>query len=247
MGAVPRAGRRHPFGLTAGRPAIAGGWLIQRDVGPAQDLHDRSASALGPSTTRMVRILEADSPALVLGSGQQIAQVDGSLASRSGISVARRRSGGGAVLVGPGLAVWADLVIPAGDPLWDADVGRAALWVGEAWALAVTRVGIESVSVWKGPMVRHSWSERICFAGVGPGEVLCGASKLVGVSQRRTRHGALFQTAALCEWDVDLLVSLLSFDGPDLEVESLAGAARTVSRSEGLELVEALVSVLAGG
>lgn len=230
--------------MTAGQPAFAGGWVIQRETGSAQDLHERSASSLAPPTARVVRILEADSPALVLGSGQQKASVDTGLAARMGIAVARRRSGGGAVLVGPDLAIWVDLVVPTGDPLWDDDVGRAAWWVGEAWSQAAREAGIEPVEVWKGPMVRHPWSDRICFAGVGPGEVLCGPHKLVGISQRRTRDGALFQTAVLCQWDPQLLVSLLSTEGPVPEVSSLGPAARTVTPDEGLGLRHALVSVL---
>ena len=42
-------------------------------------------------------------------------------------------------------------------------------------------------------MVETPWSELVCFAGVGPGEVLLGAGKLVGLSQRRTRHGIRVQ------------------------------------------------------
>ena len=33
------------------------------------------------------------------------------------------------VLLLPGEFVWLDLVIPAGDPLWHDDVGRAMVWV----------------------------------------------------------------------------------------------------------------------
>jgi lipoate-protein ligase A len=247
VGAVPRFGRRHPVGLTAAGPAYTGGWLIQRCTGPAQDLHEGSAALLGPPSSRKIRILEAATPALVLGSAQQISNVDTDLASRMGIAIARRRSGGGAVLVGPDLAVWVDLVVPAGDRLWDDDVGRAAWWVGEAWARAARQVGIDPAEIWTGPMVRHPWSDRICFAGVGPGEVRSGRSKLVGISQRRTRAGALFQTAVLLRWDPELLVSLLSADSPAIEVESLGMAARTVTREEGAALVDALISVLAPG
>jgi lipoate-protein ligase A len=92
--------------------------------------------------------------------------------------------------------VWADFIIGAGDPLWDDDVGRATWWVGELWA-SVLGPGAE---VWKGAMRRTAWSQLVCFAGLGPGEVTIAGRKVVGVCQRRTPRAALFQTAALVEW-----------------------------------------------
>ena len=44
-------------------------------------------------------------------------------------------------------------------------------------------------------MACTGWCPLVCFAGVGPGEVLAGGRKLVGISQRRTRAGARFQCA----------------------------------------------------
>ena len=62
-------------------------------------------------------------------------------AAAAGMSVARRRSGGGAVLVTPEDPVWIDVWVPAGDPLWRDDVGRAFDWLGDAWVAALGRVG----------------------------------------------------------------------------------------------------------
>ena len=45
-----------------------------------------------------------------------------------------------------------------------------------------------------------AWSKLVCFAGLGPGEVTVAGAKVVGMGQRRTRAGALFQCAALLEW-----------------------------------------------
>ena len=101
----------------------------------------------------------------------------------------RRRSGGGAVLVGPGQAVWIDVVVPAGDPLWADDVGRAGWWLGEVWAAALAAAGLPGGEVWRGAQVRSAWSDRVCFAGLGAGEVTVGGRKVVGISQRRTRAG----------------------------------------------------------
>ena len=103
MGAVSGSGLGQPFGLTfrpVGAELIEGGWSIESERGPAQLLLERSAQLVGlPVTTRMARILEAERPAVVLGSGQAADVIDAAEAESHGIDVVRRRSGGGAVLV----------------------------------------------------------------------------------------------------------------------------------------------------
>ncbi|MDQ1414199.1 MAG: lipoate---protein ligase, partial [Acidimicrobiaceae bacterium] len=81
-----------------------------------------------PAEERTVRFLEPEDRAVVLGSTQPESHVDRVAAARVATQVLRRRSGGGAVLVGPGQVLWTDVVIPADDPLWTADVGRAFWW-----------------------------------------------------------------------------------------------------------------------
>ena len=203
-------------------------WRLEVERGPAADLHRRSAELAGGGDRRLLRVLDAAAPALVLGSGQPIGDVDAAAASRAGVAVVRRRSGGGAVLVGPGEVLWVDLIIPAGDPLWDPDVGRAAWWVGEAWASALETAGVGPTGVWKGAMRVSRWSPQVCFAGLGPGEVTAGGRKVVGVSQRRTRGAALFQTAALLRWDPARTVELLTLEPAEAAAAtaSLSTAAR---------------------
>jgi lipoate-protein ligase A len=153
----------------------------------------------------------ATEPALVLGSTQPLET------ARPGLDVAvvRRRTGGGAVWVAPGDPVWVDVVVPAGDPLWDDDVARAFWWLGEAWAAAVRDLGLGSVEVHRGPMLRSPLSRLVCFAGVGAGEVLAGGRKVVGIAQRRTRQGALFQCAVPKVWDPAPLVDALRLDAAE--------------------------------
>jgi lipoate-protein ligase A len=142
-------------------------------------------------------------PALVLGSRQSPAIVDLAACSRLGLDVVGRRSGGGAVLVEPGTMLWLDIVVPrtAMPEGVDADDVRASMvWAGERWAAALAasapragggdRSGFE---VHRGGMVTSDWSDLVCFAGIGPGEVLVGDRKLVGLSQRRTRRGLRIQ------------------------------------------------------
>ena len=175
-------------------------WAIDVVVGPASALHAASAGLVstGPvagSPGRTIRILEADEPAVVLGSAEPDDHVDRAARRGPGMAVVRRRSGGSAVLVGPGQVLWVDVIVPVGDPLWQIDVGRAGWWLGGCWAAALADVGIGGAQVWRGAMIRSRWSPRVCFAGLGPGEVTVEGAKVVGMSQRRTRVGALFQCA----------------------------------------------------
>ena len=58
----------------------------------------------------------------------------------------------------------------------------------------------------------HRGRQQICFAGVGPGEVLLDGRKVVGISQRRTRVGARFQCVVLRTWDPSELARIFAPD-----------------------------------
>ena len=206
-------------GLTG--PGPPPGWDLRRLRGPAADLH---AEPVPPAPGRAVWVLEAAAPALVLGSTQADDLVDRVAAGRLGVEVARRRSGGGVVLVEPGETLWVDLIVPAGDPLWDDDVGRAAVWVGRAWQAALTEVGVAPTEVHEGALACGPLGRLVCFATVGAGEVtLPDRRKVVGVSQRRTREAARFQCAAYARWRPDPLTPLLRLDAAG--TRAVAGAA----------------------
>jgi lipoate---protein ligase len=162
-------------------------WIVEHRSGSAQELHDADVD-LG---ARRVVVHRVDAPAVVLGSTQDDRVVDRDATGAAGVDVARRRSGGGAVLLVPDAQVWVDVVVPAGDPLWDDDVCRASWWLGRAWADALGG----------GEVHRAGVSDReagrvACFASVGPGEVVRHGAKALGISQRRTRSGARFQCVA---------------------------------------------------
>jgi lipoate-protein ligase A len=214
--------------------------LIVEERGAAADLHTASAGVLNAEpVVRTLRFATALRPALVLGSHQPDTYFDAAALTAAGIGWARRRSGGSAVLVGPGRVLWMDLVIPAGDPLWVDDVGRAAWWVGELWAAAIGRT---DGSVWRGPMRTTLWSPVVCFAGLGPGEVTVDGRKVVGISQRRTRRGTLFQTAALLDWRPGEYRALLSH--PVGDAAELEAAASGLGEGEEARLRRALLDHL---
>jgi lipoate-protein ligase A len=184
------------------------GWAVDRISGSAAELHQREWPH---PLTRTVWLLEVTAPALVLGSAQATAIADAGRAASAGVDVVRRRSGGGAVLLEPGTALWVDVFVPRGDPHWDDDVGGAFHWLGATWAAALADHGT-TAAVHEGPMVRRPWSDVVCFAGLGPGEVTVEGRKVVGLSQRRTRAGARFQCLALERWDPEPTLALLRLD-----------------------------------
>ena len=169
-----------------------------------------------------VWVVEATEVAVVIGSTQPESVV------APGVNAVRRRSGGGAVLVEPGALVWVDVLVPAGDRLWEHDVGRAFAWLGRAWVAALADAGVAGAEVHEGPLVTNGWSELVCFAGLGPGEVTVDGAKVVGMCQRRTRAGALFQCAALIDWQPRRMLDHLALDDDERERgrQELAAAAR---------------------
>lgn len=166
---------------------------------------------------------------LVLGSAQQESVADLAAAERAGIAVAKRRSGGGAVYVDPERCVWVDVVLPPHDERWSNDVREATYWLGEAWQRALASLGLET-RLYRGGLEQTPWGRLVCFAALGPGEVLVGDRKLVGISQRRTRAGARFQCIAYDRWDAHDVLDLLHLTDTDRS----AAAADLADRATGV-------------
>jgi lipoate---protein ligase len=232
-------------------------WDISFEKGTVAHLHERSAALVaGAAQGPTVLAMEPADSALVLGSSQPESVVDGLESARAGVSIVRRRSGGGAVLVRPGAQLWVDFFVPAGDELWDADVGRAALWLGEAWAAALVSIGMPEAKVWKGSLARRPWSSLACFALLGAGEVTSGQgraspsplgpAKVVGVSQRRTTAGALFQCSCLLRWEPGDLVALLAIPKGQRRnaARDLQHVAMPAPAGRGGQILEALLAAL---
>lgn len=225
--------------ISSRTPGSGGEWLVERRAGPAAELH---ALDLPDDGRRHVWILEATAPAIVLGSAQRDDVVDLDTARAAGVDVVRRRSGGGAVWVAPGDPHWIDVVVPRGDPLWDDDVGRAFLPLGRAWQRALGSLGIDGTEVHGGGLVCRPGGALACFATIGPGEVLLGERKVVGISQRRTRAGARFQCAVPVRWDPAPLAALLADPAAGAGLAEVGTGIGEGTTSE--QLVAALVAAL---
>jgi lipoate-protein ligase A len=183
---------------------------------------------------RAAVVREVAHPTLVLGSTQPSDLVAPDAMRERSVEVVRRRGGGGAVYLEPGGQLWVDAWIPRDDVLWSHDVSVAAEWVGQWWIEALAAVGVDvgvgvadGLSVHTGRSVPGALGDLVCFAGRGPGEVFVDGRKVVGLSQWRSREGALFSSCAYLHWDPAALLDLLSLDG---EARSeLAGELRDVA------------------
>jgi len=204
----------------------------------AQSLH---SAELPP--VRGVWLMIPTRPALVLGSSQSADDVDAAFCSSRGLDVARRRSGGGAVLVDPIASVWIDVVIPRTDPLWVDDVGRSMHFVGRAWSDVLVGLGMTDAVVNEGPHIASDWSKRLCVAGRGTGEVFSASgAKIVGVSQRRTRDFARFQCIAYVAWPTETHLGAI----PTLREDPsrVARLVATIPATEPADVAARLVSAL---
>jgi len=190
-------------------------WRVEHRCATSKELH---AAWPEPQLRdrRIVAVCEPTFPVtVVLGSSQSDLEIDPVAAGNPGLAFARRSSGGGAVLVAPGGQTWIDVWLPRGDPLWEDDVIKASFWVGDAWLMALTSGGAAELSVHRGRLESSPYADRICFAGLGPGEVSSEGRKLVGLAQRRTRDGVRFHTVCPVDPVSRTLVPLLGLGGDE--------------------------------
>ena len=173
------------------------------------DFHQRALDGVTEPTIWLPTI--PTHPTLVLGSRQNEGVLDLAACEQRNVTVVKRRSGGGAVLVSAHDLVWMDVLVTRNHPGWDDDVRRSFRWLSECLLVALNELGVDGTAH-VGSMINTQWSDLICFAGLGPGEITVDGRKLVGISQRRTRNVARFQVAILRAWDPDAMFALFDLD-----------------------------------
>jgi len=216
---------------------------VDEFIGRAADFHARELPDDQPDD-RSVHLwwFETEIEAVVLGSTQSEVVIDVEKCRSSGVDIVRRRSGGGVVHLTPSGTAWLDVVLPAGHSLWDRDVTSSSFWLGEAWIEALSSLGVDGLHQHRDRLARSEISELICFAGRGPGEVfLDDGSKVVGISQRRTRSHSRFQCAVSLTWDPVRLLDLLNEPKPELTEVAKAGSSISVDRRQLITQVTAAV------
>ena len=144
-------------------------------------LRSRMTAALG--------VRRATATTVVLGSRQPVSDLDDRVLARETVAVRRRRGGGGAVLLGPG-DCWVEVWLPAGAGTFRDDLRATACLVGECWQSLLASMGL-STEIHRSGVLRPDEGSVACFAGLGPGELTVQGRKLLGLSQWRSREGAL--------------------------------------------------------
>ncbi|NTV65104.1 MAG: ligase [Oscillochloris sp.] len=225
---------------------------LPTSLGSAQsELASAEALLLGlPATARpALRWYESADRALVIGSGQKLADIDQAACAVAGVRLHRRASGGTAVLFTPGLLMQ-DIALPAGHSLAIADVSESYRWLGDVWAATLARLGLDATPI-AVPAAREDTRSldpllrRACFAGRSPYEILADERKLVGFSQLRRRQGILLQVGLYTRWPAVTLASLLQ-RAPDEAAPLAAGlAARVVGLAELLPAIPAPSTIAA--
>ena len=220
--------------------AMSDTWrLLPHSAGAAQDelaAAEALLAGLQSAPRAALRWYESPATALVIGSGQKLADVDLDACAAAGVSLHRRASGGTAVLFVPGLLMQ-DLALPPGHPLAIPDVSESYRWLGEVWAEALGSLGVaaEPITV---PDAREDTRaldpllRRACFAGRSPYEILAGGRKLAGFSQVRRRHGTLLQAGVYARWPGADLARLLSLAPGEAEALAAGLAARVAGLAD---------------
>ncbi len=199
---------------------VADRWRLEERTATAEDLHASWPALVDAPECRAVALCRPVRPAVVLGSTQFGTDISPEVARAVGVDIVRRRSGGGAVVVTRHDPVWIDVWIPTGDQLWCDDVTRSFDWLGSIWRSALADVlgpevgdGLRVARMVVDHPGRSTWASAICFAGVGLGEVTVNdGRKLVGLAQRRSRHGAWFHGACVVRWNPTALIDVLVAD-----------------------------------
>ena len=169
-------------------------------------------------------------PAIVLGCAQRerLAQVQ---ARTPDVPVLVRASGGGAVLTGPWM-VSSSVVLPVDHPWARGRINDSYRALGQMYIALLAELGVAAralppaevagADARLGPAV--SWA---CYGSLASWEVVdaAGGRKLVGLAQRRQRHGVLFVSGTLVQ-PPDWALLCAALDAPQDEA-SMRG--RTVS------------------
>jgi len=219
-------------------------WSVLRWGGDAATLH---AFEPPPVEKPCLVVAELQRPALVLGSTQKIEMADRVRAHEHALDIVRRRSGGSSVVLVPGGHIWLDAWIPFGDPLWTDDVAAAAVPLGEAWLSTMTNLGWTGLRVHTGGAEAAPWSDLVCFAGRGPGEVITAdGRKLLGLSQRRTRKWIRLQCLVHRRWSAaDALAGLsLSEEQRCVAEMALRDAVAVVGSVDEAAVLDGLLAAL---
>ena len=208
-------------------------------TGSCEEFHHR---AFPQGEEAVISLFTPIRDAIVLGSTQERSLLNETACLSHDVEIVKRRSGGGLVLLSADSTLWIDVEIPSDHSLWLNDVGASSLWLGQVFVEVLTELGQENLELHRGALMKSPWSSLICFAGKGPGEVFAAdGSKIVGISQRRTRDWARFQCVVSLKWRPELLRELLNEPRPLLSEISRCGSNLTLNAESTATVVLAAI------
>lgn len=218
--------------------------------GRLQAVLESVGGGLAPATVCFERWT---SSALILGTGQSVADADLAACRARGVAVVRRLAGGTAVYATPDYLSFA-VVVPAAHPLGGGDLLATYRHLGEVVVATCAALGVSTHLICPDAARARRTSAALrpfCYGGVSPYEVLVGARKLVGVAQVR-RFGAVAYVGGLYRTFDPAEQSACLAGDPALRVERVAQLAActidlaTIGRPQAFEqFPAALVAALA--
>lgn len=148
-----------------------------------------------------VALLRPTMKCVVFGSSQrELASRSHAALVREGYESAVRDSGGGAVVVGPGMQLWFGVYERySADVLTRPSISSSLISLGRRVQEGLRALGAPAGEVVTTPTPRSQVDALICFAGTSYGEILVDGGKLVGISQRRTRDLVISHVMILLE------------------------------------------------
>lgn len=191
---------------------LASGSAMLAGLAPLDD-------APGSPPRPALRWYSVGAPALVLGAGQPIQQVDTAACAAAGVPLHRRSSGGTSVLLEPTMLMQ-DVALPRGHRLYTSDVTESYRWLGEVWVATLVQAGlparvIEVAEARADTQALDRLTRLSCYGGRSPYEVLIDGRKLVGFAQVRRRSGMLLQVGLYTHWSPAHLAVLLALTPAD--------------------------------
>lgn len=220
---------------------VMNSWRFITETGLASELHSNPTKFLD---IRTLRFMKVSKPALVLGSSQDPTSFDKVAYSDLDIELAKRRSGGGAVFLEPLRQLWVDISIPKGDSLFRDDVQKSFFPIGSLFREFLSRVCNCEFEMHKGKLLGGSVGQTICFAGIGPGEITFEGAKVVGISQRRTVQGSVFQCTVYSRYPTNELALLMGSMVEPLPIPGYALGVAEIATELSLMPDPEVVSVL---
>lgn len=211
-------------------------WRIVEEVGLASTFHRDPMRNIAQRTCSFVRITRN---ALVLGSSQNRESVSEETLRELDAELVTRRSGGGAVYLEMDGQLWIEISVPRRDPLFRNDLAESFIPIGEMFVSLLREFALPDISIHLGRLEVSDAASAICFAGLGPGEVTFEGAKIVGIAQRRTALGSVFQCTLYARFPHKLVERLM---GPALAGIPAPGYAFGLG-----ELVTDYVDVANGG